>query len=183
MTDDRFIHMLKPIITLLLTCTLWQSTADRIAWSADRKLTWNDFKATPDPASTNAALTNSSINLGWGFNQYGFSYTINCHFNKNKSWGRVKTPAVLEHEQGHFDIAEMHARKLNQALKAYRFNSKTVNDDVGKILDSVIKLHHALQALYDRETDFSRKVEQQGFWLKKIAGELKELDGFANYPK
>lgn len=152
-----------------------------IEWHPERKLTWNDFRAQPDRNSTNAALTSSSINIEFGYNNTGLKYNIKCRFDKNLSWGRIKNEYILSHEQGHFDIAEIHARKLNKLLREYKFNSRTVGQDVNKIYDSVMKQHHAFQSQYDNETNYSRNPEQQNAWKTKIEETLKELEEYKNY--
>jgi predicted secreted Zn-dependent protease len=97
------------------------------------------------------------------------------------SWGRIKNDHILSHEQGHFDIAEIYARKLNKALSAYVFNRNTVSRDVNAIYDDVIKLHHKAQEQYDDETDYSRNFKEQEEWKNRIAAELKILESFAKY--
>ncbi|RYY24096.1 MAG: DUF922 domain-containing protein, partial [Chitinophagaceae bacterium] len=108
---------------------------------------------------------------------------VYCFFNKNNSWVKAgkTTEYILGHEQGHFDIAELHARKLNKALKEYKYKSKTVNDDVNRIYEGVMQDHHAYQTDYDQQTDFSRKVEKQREWMGKIATELDRLDEYKSY--
>ncbi|MDF2187556.1 DUF922 domain-containing protein [Paraflavitalea sp. CAU 1676] len=173
--------MITPIFTFLLATLTGIGQANLIDWNSSRRLSWEDFKAAPDAASNNAALTSSSINVEFGYDDEELQYTINCRFDKTKSWVRVRNATILQHEQGHFDIAELHARKLNQALKAYRFNAKTVSTDVNRIYDSVMVLHHSAQNEYDKETDFSRNKDKQVIWLKKIADNLQELNTFGGY--
>jgi hypothetical protein len=152
-----------------------------IPWNKDRKLTWADFKARPDNNSENAALTSSGIAFGWGYDEKGFSYTITCTFDPTKSWGRVKNDLILAHEQGHFDITEIYARKLKQALTGYTFNEKTAGKDIGPIYSRLMNEHVKMQADYDRESDHSRKAVPQQQWLVKIARELEDLKAYSNY--
>jgi lipopolysaccharide export LptBFGC system permease protein LptF len=173
--------MSKVFITLLLACVTVIQTNNLIPWSASRRLTWSDFTGNPDPHSTNAALTSSNINIEFGYDEKGFQYTIKCSFDKNRSWVRIKNSEVLAHEQGHFDIAEIYARKLNKLMKAYRFNAKTVGTDINQLYENAMKQHRQTQLQYDQETDYSRNKPKQEEWLKKIAGDLKILDEFSNY--
>jgi hypothetical protein len=175
--------MITYFFALLVAVITGKEQANLVEWNATRRLTWEDFKAAPDPASSNAALTSSSINVEFGYDDQELQFTIKCRFDKNKSWVRVRNAEILAHEQGHFDMAELHARKLNKALKGYKFNSKTVSEDVNRIYDSVMTLHHAAQSEYDKETDFSRNKEKQATWQKKIADEIQQLKAFANYSK
>ncbi|MHA4843485.1 DUF922 domain-containing protein [Flavitalea antarctica] len=154
---------------------------DLIEWNSAKRLNWTDFKGRVPANASNAALTNTAINVEFGFSKKGMTYSIKCRFDKTKSWVRIKNDLVLGHEQGHFDIAELHARKLNKALKEYKFNSKTVSDDVNKIYENIMKDHHSYQSEYDQQTDFSRKVDKQMEWLTKIEKDLKSLDVYRAY--
>lgn len=176
------------IALFILICGLvsagWSPQPSRlIDWSATRKLTWNDFLGRPDHSNNNAALTSSNINFSFGYGSAGFRYSISCRFDKRKSWVRLRTDYVLAHEQGHFDIAEIYARKLNKALKEYRYREATVSRDLNILYDRLVKEHHEMQARYDRETNHSRNKTQQALWLKKIASQLKQLQPYADYPR
>ena len=173
--------MSRAAFSLLLLCVTVIQTNNLIPWSASRKLTWSDFKGTPDPHSSNAALTSSNINIEFGYDDEGFQYSIKCSFDKNRSWVRIKNNEVLAHEQGHFDIAEIYARTLNKLMKAYRFNAKTASTDLNQLYESTMKQHRQAQTQYDQETDYSRNKPKQEEWLKKIADDLKGLEAFANY--
>ncbi len=168
---------------LILLPLFFAGSADDnlIEWSPARKLKWEDFKGTPNPASTNAALTNSSITVEFGYNHKGLTHSIKCRFNKQLSWGRIKNDYILNHEQGHFDIAEIHARLLHKALLAYTFNANTVSNDVNKIYTDVMKMHTDTQQLYDQETNHSIDSATQRAWDTKIATMLKDNEEFASY--
>jgi predicted secreted Zn-dependent protease len=152
-----------------------------VDWSADRKLSWTDFKGRPDPATGNAALTSTSINIDYSYNKHELKYTIRCQFDPTKSWGRVRNNHILGHEQAHFDIAEIHARLLYKMLKEYKFKPATVNDDIAKMYDMVMQQHHDMQASYDGETDYSRKPAIQEQWEEKIGRTLEGLAPYAEY--
>lgn len=152
-----------------------------IEWSPARKLTWADFKGTPDPSSTNAALTNSSITLSTEYSNKEIRYIVNCKFNKLLSWVRVKNDYILNHEQGHFDIAEAHARLLFKNLNEYKFNSKTANDDVNRIYSETMKEHVSMQKQYDLLSNHSLDTAQQVIWDKRIDSMLSSLQKFSAY--
>ena len=173
------------LLSFLVTTHLlsFQDTNNLIDWKHSRRLTWEDFKAKPDPNTGNAALTSSSINIEFAYSKTGITYSIKCRFDKTQSWGRIKNDHILAHEQGHFDIAEIHARKLNKALKEYKFNSRTVSKDINEIYEKVMKQHHEEQNDYDDVTDYSRNFKKQQEWLVKIEEDLKGLESFANYGK
>ncbi len=153
-----------------------------IPWSAARRLNWSDFKKQPDNNSSNAALTSSKITFSYSYDSdKGFSYNIGCVFEKNSSWGRVKTDYILAHEQGHFDIAEIFTRRLYKQIKAYKFNSATAQKEVPAIYQKIMNDLADMQNQYDNETDYSRNKEQQAVWIEKINKELYKLNEFAVY--
>jgi hypothetical protein len=178
--------MLKLIATLLLLPVFLSFSGIKdendIPWAASRRLIWSDFKSQPDRNATNAALTSSKIIFNYGYgDDKGFTYHISCVFDKTSSWGKVKTEYILSHEQGHFDIAEIYARKLNKALKHYSFNVKISPKEVPAMYQQIMKEEGALQNQYDSETDFSRDKPQQAIWLEKIQREIDKLREFAAY--
>ncbi|HXB43020.1 MAG TPA: DUF922 domain-containing protein [Puia sp.] len=153
-----------------------------IDWSSDRKLTWDDFKARPQKNSPNAALTGTNIKFAYSYkSNEGFKYHITCQFDKNSSWGRIKTDYILSHEQGHFDIAEIYARRLHKALKQYTPVVDNANKEVNKIYEKTMGELTATQSQYDRETNFSINKSEQKRWLIKIRDELKSFEEYADY--
>lgn len=179
--------MVRLALNLLLSVSLLVhngSDEKTISWSAERKLTWDDFKIRPDANATNAALTTSNVGFKYSYDgQKGFKYSITCVFDKNSSWGRIKTDYILAHEQAHFDIAEIYARKLYKEMKAYTFNSAKAQQEIPAIYRKTMKELADRQQEYDRESDYSRNKEEQANWLAKIRKELDELKDYANYPQ
>jgi len=150
-------------------------------WSASRKLTWNDYKASPDPNSDAAASTTSYLAIEYNISSSSFGYKIQSRFSKTRSWGLHKTAYILTHEQGHFDIAEIFARKLNKEMSEYKFNKRTYQQDLNKIYNKILDEKEKMQNDYDKETNHSIKKEEQADWLKKIAKMLEEYKDFAGY--
>jgi hypothetical protein len=168
--------------TLLTPLLLFsQKEEDLIQWSETRKLTWDDFKAPPVKSGSTAALT--ATHLGFSYNVVNgkVTFTIECRFDKNKSWGLVKNDWILQHEQGHFDIAEIFARRLHKFITEYQFNKNSFQKDLDGIYSRIIEEKEKFQQQYDKETDYSRNKTKQEEWLKKIARELDELKSWAYY--
>jgi hypothetical protein len=168
------------IITSVATA---QTNDNLIRWSKASRLTWDDFKGTPPPGNTNAALTSSGILVNFNYNDKSLNFEITCNFDKTKSWGRIKNDHILAHEQAHFDITELHARKLQRRLKEYRFRKNTVSKDIHEIYQAVVDELQQMQHAYDQETDHSRNFFQQKNWLTKIGEELNNYEAFAGYSK
>lgn len=169
-----------PVLILPLL-VLSQLEDDHIKWQEDRKLTWDDFKAAPLKIGSTAAMTTTHLGFSYNITNGKITYKIECRFEKNKSWGLVKNEWVLKHEQGHFDVAEIFARKLNKSISEYRFNKNSFQKDLDAIYKSVVAEKEKFQQQYDDETDYSRIKAKQEEWLKKIESELKQHKSWAGY--
>ncbi|MBE7174111.1 MAG: DUF922 domain-containing protein [Williamsia sp.] len=152
-----------------------------LLWNESPRLTWSDFKGAPPPNATNAALTSSGVTLDYTANGRYLTYKIGCHFDKSRSWGRVKNNLILAHEQGHFDLSEVYARRLHKALSHYRYRNSSVGDDVNRIYQNVMQELQQRQSLYDTQTDHSRNIRAQQEWLLIIQEELDDLEAYADY--
>lgn len=179
-------HLLKTfpgffILFFPLIVQVTNSPDELIKWRADRKLSWKDYYGKPDPGSDAAAITYTSLGFNYSIEGTSFHYRITCSFSKSKSWVRIKNDHLLSHEQAHFDIAEIFARRLNKAMHNYRFDTDTYEEDLDMIFDSILKESKEMQERYDYETDFSRDREQQKNWIVKIEKALKDLNRFSDY--
>ncbi len=155
---------------------------DIIPWSAERRLNWEDFLSPPQRNTDAVASTSTSLGLAYQVKNYKLNYQITCNFSKSKSWGAKKTPYILAHEQGHFDITELYARKLHKALLEYKFNRNTFKSDLDTIYQTLAKQKEAFQNGYDEETDHSRKKAIQMQWLVTIRTLLEETKEYSAYP-
>lgn len=178
-------YILKYFLLFFLTAPFallaQNSNEELLEWSASRKLTWADYKATPNPRSDAAASTTTTLVVNYDITNTRFGYKIQSRFSKTRSWGLHKTDYILSHEQGHFDIAEIFARKLHQKLSEYKFDKKSYQKDLKKIYDDVTGEKEEMQNKYDRETNHSIKKQEQADWLKKIEAMLEDYADWANY--
>lgn len=85
---------------------------------------------------------------------------------------------LLKHEQGHFDIAELFARKFKIALDTANLNNNTINKAIEDILAKILAEKKAFDMLYDKETDFSNNVTNQTRWSKNILLQIEKLKDY-----
>lgn len=155
---------------------------DYLPWADAQRLTWDDFLCEPKRGTDAVASTSTSLGIAYQMQNGKFTYHITCNFSRTKSWGLMKTDYILAHEQGHFDITEIFARKLNEALQHYDFNKKTFKKDINDIYQDIVSQKEAYQKAYDEETDHSRKRKVQYDWLNTIQKLLDETEAFSSYP-
>jgi len=107
-------------------------------------------------------------------------YDVEAYFNRKKSWSRAKSPALLQHEQLHFDIAELYARKIREKISHMR--SQGIRDI--KQYNSAIKglLHESnlTDQRYDLETLHGALSKKQAAWERMIR---EQLIGLKDYKK
>src|SRR5215210_6152528 len=109
-----------------------------IPWTPVQRLTWDDFQSEPKLGTDAVASTSTSLGIAYQMVTGKLSYHISCNFSRVKSWGLMKTDYILAHEQGHFDITEIFARKLNEALLNYEFSRRSFKKDINEIYQSVV---------------------------------------------
>ncbi len=154
---------------------------EMMEWDAAKRLTWADYKANPDPESDAAASTTTYLSIEYNISSNKFSYNIKSLFSKDRSWGRHRSKYILGHEQGHFDIAEIFARKLHKEMSEYKFNKRTYQKDLKKIYEKVTKEKEETQNKYDEETRHSINRRLQAEWLTKIEEMLLEYEEWSDY--
>lgn len=150
---------------------------DGVLWSPDKKLKWSDFKGRPERNSKIAAVTASGLSYRFSSMErdgyYEVEYTVDTFFYPERSWyqAHMCDEVVLSHEQLHFDISELFARKMRKIMNETRF-TKNVKSEVNTIYQEIIKELTAFQDRYDRETNFSMNREAQLIWNKAIKDAL-----------
>lgn len=98
------------IVSFLLVFLFLFASSEKIPWSEDVKLTWDDFKGRPDMRSPFVAMTNSGIVFSYQVTSengnLSLTTEVEAQFHPEISWykpDRVNNH-VLQHEQGHFNI-------------------------------------------------------------------------------
>jgi len=162
---------------LLLVFSFTLKTGDEsIPWS-EKPLRWDDFRGKPHPRSNVSALTYSGIKYNFEQNGNRLTMKVVATFDPEHSWvnNDLATEYVLRHEQLHFDISELHARKLRAALKQISPTTSRPNSDAEKLYDKFTKESRKYQDRYDAETGHSGNEINQAAWDKKITMELNEM--------
>lgn len=162
----------------------------KIAWDTDRKLNWSDYQFLSDDYTFDIESNNdhssavSFINteVTYSFDtkngEKGLFVTIRVLFDCKNSWVKNKSDQLLEHEQLHFDISELHARKLRKQLSRKKLHKSNYSREVEEIKEKVWKALDEEQSRLDQGTNFSRDTVAQADWRKKINLELSKLDKY-----
>ncbi len=157
-----------------------RSSGERLLWTSGYQLNWEHFKGNPDHGSKYAALTKIDMSIRQGplLRKDSIELIISTELMTDGSWVKPqnRTKLILVHEQGHFDIAEYHARRLRkELLEMTPMKAETLSEDVDRIFDRIFEEKQQMQRDYDRDTDHSLKLDKQLEWQTRIAYLLDSL--------
>jgi hypothetical protein len=149
-----------------------------LAWNEFYKLKWTDFAGKPTENAAGDAGTVVQIKAKPFVVKDKIEYDIQTFFDREKSWKRAETAELLAHEQLHFDLAELYARKIRQKVAELQAAGvkelKTYNLEVQKILSE----SNETDMNYDIETLHGVMEKKQAAWAASVKKELAELEKF-----
>ena len=172
------INALIAIFILLLGTSA--EKPDMIYWDENYRLNWDDFEGQPAYSLKSiSALTSSGIVHYNGCKDDKIIYSVRSYFERNESWVKeeARTAHHLAHEQIHFDITELYARKLRRALAQREFKCGQ-EEAFNQFVSTFIQQWQDEQHSYDGESRHSINKVAQHEWFYKIAMELSLLDEF-----
>lgn len=171
-------------LLLVFSCFILVQDEPVISWSESYKLSWSDFKDKPDNHTSAVAITASGITFGFSIRQadsdvVSFSAQVQTHFYPEKSWYKpnIADDHVLAHEQFHFNITELYARKFRKRIENLKV-SNTIRKELKQMHNTINNELAKMQDRYDEETNYSRNYEAQKRWETYIANELEKLSKY-----
>jgi len=149
-----------------------------LTWPQHPTLTWDDFQAQPPKVAVYPSALSDT----------GFKYQLLCRnglldidshafFSPSGSWVKPsdKNAELLKHEQGHYDMAELYARRLRRAIQ----DAKTSCDDKAKANAAGEKMVGEFQTgwqnaerKYEEDTGQGTDVARQNDASNRIAADL-----------
>ncbi len=153
---------------------------DKIFWDKNRKLEWADFQSKSRPNTSNAAAT-TFCGISYLLNSPTKKFTsgqvkIESFFIPSKSWAHLehKTDIILMHEQSHFDIAELFARRFRKIIFDKTLDAKYLQ----QIYAEIYRDYKNYQQDYETVTSHGRIKEKQLEYSSKIDAEIEQLSDF-----
>ena len=159
----------------------------QIVWKSDNKLTWNNFKSDFNNEFSGENIA-AYASCGWEISAKGsnnpqkpVTIDVVTMFNEAKSWKHpnINDEYTLNHEQKHFDICELFARKLRREIALNIKNSVDYDKKFQKIYDQALKDYQNFQMQYDKETHHGLNKEQQEIYNLRIKTDLEKLKNYA----
>lgn len=162
-------------------------TGGHIPWSASTQLAWRNFRGRPRPAYFTVAQTSAAVTYQIGCLRQETRFTVLATFSTTESWVRVDIPndtvagpQILRHEQTHFDLAEVNARQLRQALASTSGLCPSNLQRARQLFDSLSVVSRELNARYDAETAHGTSPSAQAAWSADVTAMLNALARFSD---
>ena len=149
-------------------------------WSAARRLTWNDFRGRPPAEGEEVAKTAYTLFYGWKCRGEVFDFRAIAAFRPRQSWVKavvlkdsVARRSTLRHEQTHFDLAELHARRVQRYFEMLAGACRKTDQELTALARRLIEEEKAEQRRYDVETDHGLRLDKQAAWTDEVARRLR----------
>jgi hypothetical protein len=171
---------------------------DFILWQENKKLKIQDFKAeNKDTIKINRQQflgAISAIRIEYSSFQRNKNsvpdFSIKTYFDPNESWMLLKNDYVLQHEQIHFDLTELYARKMRKSVESLRQKNVTNISIYRKKIQHWNVMKEKASNQFDADNqDYYIKIGQkilfqknpkQEAWKKKVDRELFQYSLFKN---
>lgn len=171
---------------------------DFILWQENKKLKIQDFKAeNNDTIKVNRKQflgAISAIRIEYSSFQRNKNsvpdFSIKTYFDPNESWMLLKNDYVLQHEQIHFDLTELYARKMRKSVESLRQKNVTNISIYRKKIQHWNAMKEKASNQFDADNqDYYIKIGQkilfqknpkQEAWKKKVDRELFQYSLFKN---
>ena len=194
-------HILKNIFFLIGFISLMSFSFvkdDFILWQENKKLKIQDFKAdNKDTIKVNRQQflgAISAIRIEYSSFQRNKNsvpeFSIKTYFDPNESWMLLKNDYVLQHEQIHFDLTELYARKMRKSVESLRQKNVTNISIYRKKIQRWNAMKEKASNQFDADNqDYYIKIGQkilfqknpkQEAWKKKVDRELFQYSLFKN---
>ncbi len=148
-------------------------TGDTLIWGENYRLDWQDFKG-PVPPSDFAAESNCMFNYKARPEIANGKMTLFINFDacfiKGSSWVKddKHQDTLLLHEQYHFNICEVHARRLKSKLKQLQLSPIKMEQQIKAVFDEEWKAYIQNQNDYDEQTQHGLIIEKQIQWMRDV---------------
>lgn len=153
--------------------------SEKVLWNG-KKLKWKDFKGSVDTSVHNDAITFTTLEEKYSVNpQKQIHFTIAAWFFP-RSWVKPgkESYRLLEHEQLHFTLVELYARKIRKYLSGRFFYNSTYKEELSFLFKRFWQELRNDQKRYDEETNHSGNKIKQEDWLNSVNREMAQLSKY-----
>ena len=175
------------VLTLFYFVSIVAQEDSWILWVSSRKLNWEDFQG-QGSKSEYKAETHWRIYYDFQISliqkkPFLSDYNVRTEFSRNKSWVKQGggSQQLLRHEQGHFDLAEIYARKFRARLDSLSFRTPNYQNEIDSLFHLTLTHCDQVQNSYDLETEHGLVLQNQIKWEALFQTELNALQDYSYY--
>lgn len=187
--------MKKPLVLLILLVsffagygqksslspTIKKFKNDTIVWKKDSLLRKEDFKSKGKGKNGPLGYTNTFLFLYPNESNGVLVFSVEAVFVMSKSYITQYSDYILKHEQLHFDICELYARKLRKMIADKDFKKvHNVQEVIQQMYNKVSAEFIKEEDKYDNDTNHGLNAAKQQVWADDIQKQLQELDAYSN---
>lgn len=161
------------------------NNADSLCWDEQLRLEWSDFKGKPDTTvitylGVKATAQTFAYVTAKGYWRDGLpDFRVFNRFIRSLSWTIDTTKGhEIIHEQLHFDIAELYARKMRSGISEFRKKKISEINVYTEFINKTLVDLHERNIQYDIQTGHGVVPLRQKEWEMKIKDELSKLREF-----
>lgn len=192
----KFTLNILSFFSFILLLSFVSDTEKSILWKSNNSLKIQDFKSIQkDTLKTGnkkflGAISSISIEvLTTQKNKNSIpKLVVKNYFHRDQSWMMVKNTYVLQHEQIHFNISELYARKMRKSADSLAKRNITNLQTYRNMIEYWQKKKQKTNDRFDAENDDSylilgkeilfRKNPKQKEWQDKINTELQKMSDY-----
>jgi hypothetical protein len=163
---------------IFLSVTAQPTENLKLEWNAYYDLSWNDFQGQAPMESHGDAGTAVQIKAKPFYVKDEVHYDVIAYFNREQSWVRDGSSQLLRHEQLHFDIAELYARKIRKEITRLKDNGVNDVQTINKAVRILLAESDKMDIQYDAETLHGSFLKKQAKWEARVKQEMGELEPF-----
>jgi hypothetical protein len=180
-------------IVFLLTLSIFFSLASfaqepdvNIPWDPTHRLTWYDFQGQKVDSINGLAASMADVDVKCIIIEDSLTFRVYNNFISNLSFVdsiafqtyNDSLPDLLEHEQIHFDIAEIHARLMRKRLLNIANSDSADVNLYSEVIKSVYDELDRMNDEFDRNTAHGIMEFRQKIWVLKVDSILTELSTY-----
>lgn len=143
---------------------------DTLIWNNSQVLTKDDFQSKRNMyGSQIPAYTSSAIYLYQKEDNGQLNFYVEAIFLKSKSYMAKESVYILKHEQMHFDITELYARKLRQLIAQKDFTKvKNVVSEIERMYKRVTNEWQREENKYDTRHNMALMQPGKAFGTNRL---------------
>ena len=178
-------RLLFSVLCLFWGAACGQSTDGQqiLEWNEFYHLQWEDFQGRPTAESIGDAGTVVQTKANPYLVKKRVHYNVYAYFDRSRSWVRDKSKELLAHEQLHFDIAELYARKIRKLIAQMQRDQVTDVSEYNAAIHRLLEESNEYDRLYDIQTLHGAMSKKQQEWVLKVETELESLKEFRKQRK